>query len=290
MKLANVLAEIGRYPWAILPGKLEAILEVVSVNAAGGSMPKYEAAAPRVPMTQGGVAIIPVYGVMSQRMNMITDASGGTSTDLLGFQFESALKDPSVKGIVFDVDSPGGNVYGVTELAAKIRAGRGQKRIVAVANSLAASAAYWIASAADEVFVTASGEVGAIGILSVRPDTSGAEGGVKYTVISAGKYKAEGIDTIAPTDAELAHRQARVDDYYSLFTKDVAAGRGVSVDQVVDGFGEGRVVGAKDAVKLGMADRVGGLVDAVTRAGQRFTSRLDQSRQVALLAKTADAY
>src|SRR5690606_12609791 len=98
--------------------------------------------------------------------------------------------------IVLDVDSPGGGVYGVAEFAEEIYKARGQKRIVAVANSMAASAAYWIATAADELVVTPGGEVGSIGVYMLHEDWSGAyeKAGIKPTVIKFGENKAEGID------------------------------------------------------------------------------------------------
>ncbi len=82
--------------------------------------------------------------------------------------------DFNIDTIVLDVDSPGGNYYGTPETSSKIRAARDSKPIIAVANSLAASAAYWIASAADEIVVTPSGDVGSIGVLAVHTDFSAA--------------------------------------------------------------------------------------------------------------------
>jgi len=286
-----VLQDLARHPWALLPAKLEAMLEVIGWHASGQPVPRYEAAAPRTPLTAGGIAILPVYGLIGQRMNMLSEMSGGTSTDLLATQLDQALKDPSVKGIVLDVDSPGGNVYGVPELSSRIAEARGQKRIVAVANSLAASAAYWIASAADELFVTPSGEAGSIGVVSVHLDASQAleAEGLNYTLVSAGKFKTEG-HPYGPLEAEAqAHLQSRVDEYYDMFVKAVARNRATSPDAVRTGFGEGRVVGAKEAVQLGMADRIGTLQDAITRAGQRLVRTEDRARAVALLERTLDA-
>ena len=289
MKLHHVRQEIARNPWAILPGKLEAMLEVVEWHAAGNQAPAYEAAAPRAPATTGGVAVIPVYGLIAQRMNMMTAFSGGTSTDMLAAQLDAALKDPSIKGIVFDVDSPGGSVYGVPELAARIYKARGQKRMVSVSNALMASAAYWIGSAVDEMFITPSGELGSIGVVAAHYDFSKmAEAeGVKVTYITYGKHKAELAEEIPLSDDARAYLQSRVDDYGQMFDKAVAKHLGVETATVRDSFGQGRVFGAKDAVKLGMAHHIGTLQDAIERAGmrQRNTEALD--RKVALLERTA---
>src|SRR5690606_4285100 len=135
-------------------------------------------------------------GIVGHRMNQVTDISGpgGTSTEQFGSWFDAALRDPAVSAIVIDVDSPGGTVTGVAELAEQIFEARGKKPIYAIANALAASAAYWIASAAEELWVTPSGDVGSIGVYAMHEDISEmeAEMGLKVTLISAGEYKTEG--------------------------------------------------------------------------------------------------
>jgi signal peptide peptidase SppA len=170
-------------------------------------------------------------------------------------------------------------VTGVDELSKMIYDARGSKPIVAVANHLMASAAYWIGTAADELVVTPSGEVGSIGVFAAHQDVSAAmeKEGVKTTLISAGKYKTEGNPFEPLTDEAHASIQARVDDYYSMFTKAVARNRGVNVADVRGGFGEGRVVGAQQAVSLGMADRVATLDDVISG----LTRRQRQGRSVA---------
>jgi signal peptide peptidase SppA len=289
MKLRHVLEDFGREPWAILPSKLEAMTEVLLWHAAGNPVPKYEAAAPRSAATQGGIAVIPVFGIISPRMNLMTAMSGGTSTDQLAAQIDEAVKAPDIKGIVLDVSSPGGNVYGVPELASRIFNARGQKRIVAAANYQMASAAYWIGSAADEIFMSPSAEAGSIGVVAQHIDLSKAyeAEGVKVTLIHYGKHKVEGNDTEPLPDEARAYMQSRVDDYGRMFDKAVAQHRNVSVETVQETFGQGRMFGAKDAVKLGMADRIGTLQDAIERAAVRLTNRSeDRARLLALLERT----
>lgn len=213
------------------------------------------------------VAIIGVYGIISQRASGFEEFSGGTSIERLTARFRSALADADVQGITLDVDSPGGGVYGVQELADEIRAARGEKPIVAVANSLTASAAYWLGASADELVVTPSGEVGSIGVYAAHEDLSKlleAEG-VKVTLISAGKYKTEGnpFEPLSPDAQE--YMQSRVDDYYKAFKVAVSKGRDVPLSKVEKGFGEGRVLGAKAAVAENMADRVDTFDNTVRR-------------------------
>jgi ClpP class serine protease len=128
-----------------------------------------------------------------------------------------------------------------------------------------ASAAYYIGSSASEIVVTPSGLIGAIGVYSMHEDHSQelADSGIKVSLIAAGKYKFEDNPFIPLTDEARAAIQERVDAYYALFTRDVAKGRGVSIDAVRNGFGEGRVVDAKQAVALGMADRIATLDEVI---------------------------
>ncbi len=144
----------------------------------------------------------------------------------------------------------------MAELAAEIRASA--KPVTAVANSLAASAAYWLGTAASEFFVTPGGEVGSIGVWMAHEDWSKAveESGVAVTLISAGKFKVEGNPYEALTPEARDFMQSRTDDYYGAFTRDVAKGRNVSVDQVRSGMGQGRVLGATQAKAENMVDGI----------------------------------
>ena len=147
---------------------------------------------------------------------------------------------------------------GVAELAKEIYGMRGQKPLVAIANSLAASAAYWIASAASEFHVTPSGEAGSIGVFAEHTDMSKwlENEGIKPTLIQAGEFKTEGNQYAPLTDQAAAYIQSRVDDYYGMFIKAVAKHRGVTEAKVRNDFGKGRVFGAEQAVGCGMADKV----------------------------------
>jgi len=130
-----------------------------------------------------------------------------------------------------------------------------------------ASAAYWIGTAADEIVVTPSGEVGSIGVFAVHKDMSKAleMEGVKVSLISEGRYKLDGNPYEPLAEEARAGIQERVSDYYESFIQSVARNRGVKPDAVRGGFGEGRVVGARQAIELGMADRIGILEETIGR-------------------------
>jgi signal peptide peptidase SppA len=278
----HVIGLVREQPWAILPSKLVAIQDLLRLRAAGLTLTDEDirarigAAVPRPQATRGTVAVIPVRGVIAQRMNMMTDMSGGTSTEQLAAQFRVFAGDSSVETIVLDIDSPGGGVYGVPELAAEILEARKNKTIVAIVNSLAASAAYWLAASATEIVITPSGEAGSIGVYGTHEDYSALEEkmGVKTTLVSAGKYKVEG-NPFAPLDED-AHKalQARVDAYYDLFVRAVAKGRGATPAAVRNGYGEGRVLTAQAAVDAKLADRIASYDETMARltSGRRSTA------------------
>jgi signal peptide peptidase SppA len=274
-KYSHIISEVCRKPWAILPEKLAVIAQFIRMSAAGEKLSEEEiqasmSAGPRVsPKSSGAVAVIPVYGTISRRMNMMSRMSGGTSIEQLTASFRQAMSDPSVKAIVLNVDSPGGSVDGVPELGAEILAARAQKKTIAVSDTMAASAAYWLASACDELVVTPSGSVGSIGVFAVHEDYSKAleTEGVSVTLVSAGKYKTEGNPYQALSSEAKDALQSDVDKFYGMFVKAVAQGRRTIQETVKNGYGEGRMVMAQDAVKEGMADRVATLDQVLSDLG-----------------------
>jgi len=228
------------------------------------------------------VAVVPVMGVISHRANMLTRFSGGTSTEILAQDIRQLAADESIETIMLDIDSEGGNVEGVPELWKTIYDARQKKTVVAVANAMAASAAYHIGSAATEFVATPSGSVGSIGVFHVHADQSAAieEAGVKLTITKAGKYKTEGNPFEPLADEGKDFIQSRVDEAYSTFVRDVAKGRGVPVGEVRNGYGEGRLLGAKEALELGMIDRIATLDETIGRYAS--TARKRSNRMAAL--------
>lgn len=277
MKYQHVLSAFAAEPWAMERGKLSVIAEFLAFKAGGGEVAADEMAARiskkqdgEIARREGAVAVIPIHGVLAPKMDMMTEISGGTSYMGIQRALHAALADPDVKAIVLDIDSPGGAVPGAQELGDEIRSLRGgDKPIVAQVNHLAASAAYWIASQADEVVVSPSGRAGSIGVYTVHEDISAAleKAGVKRTYIAAGDHKVEGNETEALSEDALAFIEERVKRSYDRFVSAVASGRGVSVAKVEKDFGQGRVFFAEELVEKGMADRIGTLSDTLARFG-----------------------
>ena len=202
----HVAKALTERPWAVQPQMLGLMADILRTRVEVGPLSEDEIAKRLAaaqaengdrngPAMAGSVAVIPMYGVISQRMGMMSQMSGGTSIDELRQSLRQALADPAVSAVVLDVDSPGGSIDGVTEFAAEIRQARaGAKPIVAQVNTLCASAAYWLAAQCSEIVITPSGEAGSIGVYAMHEDVSKAQEmeGVKTTLISAGEYKVDG--------------------------------------------------------------------------------------------------
>lgn len=272
-KYSRVLSALTDQPWAIRQSALETMCAVVQARADGVELTKDEIqariAANARPTQQiiGTVGVIPVYGILAQRMNMFLDISGGTSYQQLLSQFRVMRDDPQVKAIVFEHDSPGGEVFGLLEAAEEIFSARDRKRLIAVVNPCAASASLFLAAACHEIVVTPSGQVGCIGTILCHTDYSKQNEmlGEDPTYIVSSPYKAEANPDEPLGDEALKHLQAQVDAYGDQFEKFVAKGRGVTVAQVKADFGGGRMLLAKDAVKAGLADRVATFDDTIAK-------------------------
>lgn len=284
-----VLQAFVETPWLILPHKLAVLEEIVERHIAGEHLTAEEiearvhGAARPADRRINSVAVLPLFGTIFPRANLMTDMSGATSAERFGAQFAELVNDPEVGAIVLDVDSPGGQAKGIGEVSQMIYDARDKKPVVAVANHTMASAAYWLGTSASEVVVTPSSEVGSIGVFAVHKDMSKQleNDGVKISIISRGKYKVEG-NPYQPLEEEARTSiQQSVDEVYDQFVSAVARNRGVNPASVRDGFGEGRTVSAQQAVKLGMADRIGTLDQVINELlGRTQAPAKMQAKQV----------
>ena len=287
MKYERIVQAMCDTSWAIMPSKLQAIVEFIQLKVEGLSLsPEDIANLTKQPVslkaeifethkssngsnesTGNKIAVLPIHGTISHRMNMMNAVSGGVSTESLGNEFASLVNNPEIGTVVLDIDSPGGAVSGIEELGNQIFQARDKVRIVASANSLAASAAYWLGSQAHEFTVTPSGEVGSIGVIAVHESNFKAreKEGRDITIIKAGKFKADNSPLEPLTEEAHAAIQERVDELFDTFISAVARGRNISFESVKDHYGEGRVVGAKSALQKGMVDAVETLDETVAR-------------------------
>jgi len=271
----HVLSFALEQPWAVTRPMLAVIAGIIGRRVAGLSASDDEIAAALVnrknlpqPTGSGSVAIIPIYGVIAPRMNLMSDLSGGTTFDALTSQLRGAIANKAVKTIVLDIDSPGGSVAGATEFAREVMQARTKKPVIAVAQYMAASAAYWIAAAATEIVASPSAMVGSIGVYTAHDDISEALAklGVKRTFISAGKGKVDGNETEALSAEAEGRIQGLVDEAYGRFVGDVVKGRGqgMTADRVRNDW-KALVYGAAEAKALGLIDSIATLDETLAR-------------------------
>jgi len=287
MKYERIVQAMCDTSWAIMPSKLQAIVEFIQLKVEGLSLSPdgiksltkqpvsfkaeifetHKASDGSNESTGNKIAVLPIHGTISHRMNMMNAVSGGVSTESLGKEFASLVNNPEIGTVVLDIDSPGGTVSGIEELGNQIFQARDKIHIVASANSLAASAAYWLGSQAHEFTVTPSGEVGSIGVIAVHESVfkTNEKEGKDITIIKAGKFKSDSSPLEPLTEEAHAAIQERVDERYDTFISAVARGRNISFESVKDHYGEGRVVGAKSALQKGMVDAVETLDETVAR-------------------------
>lgn len=276
---ANDLAEIRAVlsePLALEPRALDVLLALAAGDEASVQAASLGQERGKRGVEQArGVAVVPLVGYLTQRPTWFS-----TSTRQVQQWLRQAVADPATIGVLLDVDSPGGSVNGVEELAAELRSLRARKPIVAVANPLAASAAYWIASSASEIVAAPGSHVGSIGVFMAHSDYSAAldKQGIKVTLIKAGKYKTED-NPYEPLSADARdHFQEMVNDSYSDFVTSVAAGRRTTESNVRSRFGEGRLVRARQALATGMVDSIATFDTVLRQLAMGETPRAAQAR------------
>lgn len=245
--------------WAMEASWVTAILKIANREGRGPEALAAELGRPldntqRTTMRRG-VAVIPVRGPITRYANLFNDVSGATSIELLARDFNASLVDPKCTAIVLEIDSPGGEVTGINEFAAMVYAARGSKPIVAYVGGLAASAGYWVASAADEIVCDRTAQLGSIGIVAGVPNPDAKTAEEIEIVSSQSPDKRPDVKT----KEGRATIQDRVDALADVFLDVVARNRGVDVATVLKDFGRGGLLVGAEAVRRGVADRLGSL-------------------------------
>ena len=203
-----------------------------------------------------GVAIIDVIGATFKRANLFTAMSGATSYEIIRSDLQTALDDPKVRAILFNIDSPGGEASGVNELAQAVYDARGKKPLAAYVGGVGASAAYWLASAVDpgNIVVDPTALLGSIGVQMGLREREPAKGEKQWRFVSS---QSPMKNASPETEAGAAAIQATVDAMAQVFVEAVARNRGVTVQTVLANFGRGGTFVGKHAVSAGLADRLG---------------------------------
>lgn len=220
-----------------------------------------------------------------------------TSTVTIGRSVRAAVEDPDVKAVVMDMHSPGGTVSGVPELAAELRALRGSKPIVAHADYLMASAAYWIASQADEIVASPSAMVGSVGVYGMHVDQSGflEELGFKVTLVADPEEKVDGNPFEPLSETAREEMQKLVSNDLRMFRADIAAGRAIKATDIADSWA--RVYQPREALAMGMIDKIRPISETLSAYGisreaqsqpQRSRAQADASRRRQIEQLTAE--
>lgn len=261
----NIL-DILRAPWAITPDKLQELQGIYATHLRGEKI-NLEALEARLgqplqntptayEVLDGGVAVLALDGIIAPKANLFMRISGGTSAQLFERAVLDAAADPAVRSMILATDSPGGSVHGTPEAADAVRRFGTAKPIVSLASGTMASAAYWIGSAANAVYVSSPTVlVGSIGVVATH-NYSPREGNSATTEISAGKYKriASGNEPLSKEGR--AYMQAQVDHIYQVFVDAVSAHRGAGVDTVLEHMADGRMFVGQQAINAGLVDGV----------------------------------
>lgn len=274
--LPHLMSRIVGTPLLMAPGTLEPLLSVLHQKLSGikfDSVDEDDEPHSHDVNTLNGIAVIPVMGTLVRRSSYLTTACGMTSYQTLLNQAEQAFNDPSIHAVLLEIDSGGGEAGGVFDTANRLRqlAHDSQKPLWAIANEGAMSAAYAIACAADQVFVTTTAEVGSIGVVACHLDQSKSDSmdGLRYTYLFAGDRKVDGNPHHPLTDDARVSIQRDIDQLYGQFVQLVASMRGMEEQLLIDT--QAQVYRGADAVAAGLADKVAPLSEVIGLLQQQIT-------------------
>ena len=255
-----LLARLSGRPLAIAPRALDGLLAVGPLLDARSALPARDA--PPVAshaVTDVGIAVVPILGPLVMRGDWLTSLLGASDYGEIASAVEAALADPSVRAVLLEIDSPGGEVGGLFDLVDRLVVLReaAQKPLWAVANESALSAAFAIASVADRLYVTRTAEIGSIGVVAIHVDESVADvmAGLKWTLVHAGDRKIDGNAHEPLSDAALSAIQADVDALHADLVTLVAHNRNMSPDAVR--ATEAAIYRGQRGMDAGLADRLG---------------------------------
>ena len=242
------LLSLGKY-WAIEPDTFNNLEALVSKDASVLENT-------RTVRIQNGVAVIPVSGVITGRMDFLTYVLGGTALDILAKDLRTALENSDVRAIILDFDSPGGIAVGPAEMADMIFNARGSKPIISYVGRNCCSAAYWLASAADKIVAHPAALLGSIGVVTAVPvQEQPDESGTKCYEIVSSNAKAKRPDP--RTEDGIKTIKAELDALEAQFIGSVAKFRNISEEKIRNDFGKGSVVIGHEALQRSMADELG---------------------------------
>jgi signal peptide peptidase SppA len=218
------------------------------------------------PYKVGSYGVIPIVGVIGKGLSPLERMTGASDLNIVSDQIDAFLADVEVQTLVFHIDSPGGVVGGVEEVARKIA--NSSKPTISYTDGMMCSAAYWLGSSADRVISSPSADVGSIGVYMNLIDVSQAyaEMGVKAVVIksSATPYKAAGIEGTSLTQEQINYFQSEVDAIYVDFTTAVKTKRKMALDEAMKGQSMSGKIASSMGLLTGLADSLSEVLNATT--------------------------
>lgn len=280
----RVIDAVLRTKWAITVDALETIFAVLFRENADPEMIAAEIGIElentRAVTVRNNVATIPIMGTIIPRADEFDKVSGLLSMEEIAQDFTEAVENDDVGAIILAFDSPGGTAAGTAELAQLIFEGRGTKPIIAQVTDMAASAAFWVATAADEVVNTTTGVLGSVGVIASFLDTSEA-------MAQRGIHRIDIVSSRAPKKrADITTKEGRaiiqeeLDVLEAAFVDALGLYRGVTEKTVVTQFGRGGVVIGREAVKAGLADRIATFEQTHARLERRLHGSSGRSATV----------
>jgi signal peptide peptidase SppA len=302
-----IMRHVASRLWAIEPTLGRTVFEVLVNRTAGEKLDEEslaaaigrpvfavrpQKAAPDPLVIDGSVAVIPITGIITRHASLMGDMSTpGSTVDGIRAKLQEAIRTPSVEAIVLHVDSGGGSVDGIADLAAEIRDARRTKPVVAIADETMASAAYWLGAQADRVLATQTSRVGSIGVLAAVQDLSElyAARGVKVHVVRSADKKGIGVAGTQITEEDLAEIQREIDAIHDIFVAHVSAGRGMNASDA-RGVATGQVWTGRQTLAVGLVDRIGTYRNAVNLAKRLAKERRDGDPEQAALAASLDEW
>ncbi|WP_045441315.1 S49 family peptidase [Citrobacter sp. S-77] len=212
---------------------------------------------------KNGIAILPVSGTLVHKLGTLRPFSGMTGYDGLTARLQMAVNDPDVRGILLDIDSPGGQAAGAFDCADMIYRLREQKPVWALCNDMACSAAMLLAAACTRRLVTQTAKIGSIGVMMAHTsyEKQLAQEGVDITLIYSGQHKVDGNSIQALPAGVRADFQRRIDEARQMFVDKVALYTGLSAEAVMKT--EAAVYDGQAGIDIGLADQLINAADAV---------------------------
>ena len=294
-KYAQIASMVFSSPWACTEECLDGVIAILNQASAGQYDDIIKTPAPETyhrsainPFSDtpidgsyrlsrvGSVGILPITGAIFPKSNLITNFSGGTSAELLAKDIEIALNTPTISHLVLNIDSPGGAITGIAEVAQLIYESRAKKPIIAYSNGLCASAAYWIASACNEVVHGVTAELGSIGVIASIQSRAAPSGVKNYEFVSSLSPKKR---PDLESDEGKGQIQARVDYLGGVFIQSVATYRNVTPETVAQNFGKGDLLVGQQAIAAGMSD-------GITTLGQLISSLNEKRKGIFMNVET----